>query len=302
MGRKEMSLYSQLLQFLFTGLTIGAIYAMVGLGFNMIYSATTIINLAQGEFVMFGGLIMVFLTTVLRLPVPVGFCLTLLIVTFVGILFERLAIRPMKKASLLTLIIVTIAVSILFRGMAMFIWGKDPYMLPPFSSGSPVVIGGAVIMLQTFWVLGAILVVVILMALFFGKTIIGKAMSACSFNPMAASLVGIPVRKMTLLSFALSAGMGAVAGILITPISLMDYDRGPMLAVKGFCAAVLGGLGIGYGAVAGGLIIGILESMTAGLVHSGYKDAVALVILLVILCLKPSGVFGSKELSRIKKF
>jgi branched-chain amino acid transport system permease protein len=297
-----MSLFSQLLQFLFTGLTVGAIYAMVGLGFNIIYNATTIINLAQGEFVMFGGLVMVFLTTVLKLPILLAFPLTIVVVTFVGVLFERLAIRPLRNASLLTLIIITIAASILFRGVAMFIWGKDPYMLPPFTSGNPVTIGGAVIMLQTFWVLGAALAIVILTALFFGKTIVGKAMSACSFNPTAASLVGIPVRKMILLSFALSAGLGAVAGIVITPISLMDYDRGPMLAVKGFCAAVLGGLGIGYGAIAGGFIIGILESLTAGLLHSGYKDAIALVILLFILCLKPSGVFGSKELSKIKKF
>ena len=297
-----MSLFSQLLQFLFTGLTIGAIYAMVGLGFNIIYNATTIINLAQGEFVMFGGLIMVFFTAVLKLPLLIAFPLTIIAVTVVGVLFERLAIRPLRNASLLTLIIITIAASILFRGVAMFVWGKDPYMLPPFTSGSPVVIGGAVIMLQTFWVLGTALTIVILMALFFGKTIVGKAMSACSFNPTAASLMGIPVRKMILLSFALSAGLGAVAGIVITPISLMDYDRGPMLAVKGFCAAVLGGLGVGYGAIAGGFILGILESMTAGLVHSGFKDAIALVILLFILCLKPSGVFGSKELSKIKKF
>ena len=297
-----MSLFSEILQFVFTGLTIGSIYSMVGLGFNIIYNATTIINLAQGEFVMFGGLIMVFVTVVLRFPLFIGFPLTVMAVTAIGALFERFAIHPLRNASLLTLIIVTIAASILFRGIAMFIWGKDPYSLPPFTSGGPVMIGGAVIMLQTFWVLGTTLAIVVLTTLFFSKTIIGKAMSACSFNPMAASLMGIHVRKMTLISFALSAGLGAVAGIVITPISLMDYDRGPMLAVKGFCAAVLGGLGVGYGAVLGGFIIGILESLTAGLVTSGFKDAVALVILLFILCFRPSGIFGSEEISKIKKF
>lgn len=297
-----MALFSQILQLLFTGLTVGSIYALVGLGFNIIYNATTIINLAQGEFVMLGGLIMVFMTAVLRLPLWIGFVLTVIAVTALGALFERFAIHPLRNASLLTLIMVTIAASILVRGMAMFIWGKDPYALPPFTSGSPVLIGGAVIMLQTFWVLGTVLTVVVLMALFFGKTIIGKAMTACSFNPMAASLMGINVRKMVLLSFALSAALGAVAGIVITPISLMEYDRGPMLAVKGFCAAVLGGLGVGYGAVVAGLVIGILESLTAGLIHSGFKDAVALMILLFILCFKPSGIFGSEEVSKIKKF
>ena len=184
----------------------------------------------------------------------------------------------------------------------MFLWGKNPYGLAPFTRGSPVVIGGAVIVLQAFWVLGAAVVIVTLMALFFGKTITGKAMSACSFNPMAASLMGINVRKMVLLSFSLSAALGAVAGVMITPISLMEYNRGAMLAVKGFCAAVLGGLGMGYGAILGGLTIGVLESLTAGLVSSGFKDAVALLILLFILCFKPSGILGSEEVGKIKKF
>ena len=274
---------------------------MVGLGFGIIYNATTIINLAQGEFVMLGGLIMVFFTTVLKLPLYIGFPLTIVGVTAIGAIFERFAIHPVRNASLLTLVIVTIAASIFFRGIAMFIWGKDPYALPPFTLGNPIIIGGAVIMPQAFWVLGASMIIVILVGLFFGKTIIGKAMSACSFNPMAASLMGINVRKMILLSFALSAGLGAVAGVVITPISLMEYDRGIMLAVKGFCASVLGGLGIGYGAVVAGFLIGILESFTAGFVHSGFKDAVALAILLFILCFKPSGIFGSEEVGKIKK-
>jgi branched-chain amino acid transport system permease protein len=297
-----MTLFSQILQYLFTGLTIGSIYAIVGLGFNIIYNATTIINFAQGEFVVLGGLIMVFFMTVLKIPLVISFFLTVLAVAVIGAIFERFAIHPLRNASLLTLIIVTVAASILLKGIVMFIWGKDAYALPPFTQGTPVIIGGAVIVLQAFWVLGITLAIVFLMALFFGKTITGKAMSACSFNPIAASLMGINVRKMTLLSFALSAALGSVAGIVITPITLMEYDRGIMLAVKGFCAAILGGLGLGYGAVAGGFIIGILESLTAGLVHSGFKDAIALLILLFILCFKPSGIFGSEEVSKIKKF
>jgi branched-chain amino acid transport system permease protein len=293
---------SEILQFLFSGLTVGSIYGMVGLGFTIIYNATAIINLAQGEFVMLGGLIMFSLTLWVKLPLYVGFPLTIISVTAIGVLFERFAIHPLRSASLLTLIIITLAASILFQGVAMFIWGKDPYALPPFISGSPVILGGAVIIPQTFWVLGTAIAIVIMMAFFFGKTIVGKAMSACSFNPMAASLMGIDVRKMILLSFALSAALGAVAGVVITPISLMEYDRGPVLAVKGFCAAVLGGLGIGYGAVIAGFIIGILESFTTAFIHSGFKDAVALFILLFILCLKPSGIFGSEEVGKIKKF
>jgi branched-chain amino acid transport system permease protein len=299
-----MDLTGQIIQYLITGLTLGSIYAMVGLGFNIIYNATGIINLAQGEFLMFGGLIMVFLSVTLKIPMFFSFFLTLALVTGIGALYERFAINPpsKKNASLIHLIIITVAVSILFRGIAMFIWGKDPYSLPPFSSGKPIMIYGAAVLPQIFWVLGLSLLAVVLMNLFFNRTITGKAMSACSGNPLAASLVGIDVRKMVLLSFALSAMLGAVAGACITPIALMEYDRGPLLALKGFCAAVLGGLGTGIGAVVAGFIIGVAESYSAGFISSGFKDAIALVVLILVLFIKPSGIFGSEEVGKIKKF
>jgi branched-chain amino acid transport system permease protein len=296
-----MDLQSQIIQYLVTGLTVGSIYAMVGLGFTIIYNATSIINLAQGEFVMFGGLVMVFLTNTLQLPMVLAFFITLGLVTAVGALYERVFIHPARKSPLMTLLIITVAVSIFFRGIAMFIWGKEPYSLPPFSAGNPVQIGGAAILPQVFWVLGLSLLAVILMNLFFNRTITGKAMSACAGNPLAASLVGINVSKMILLSFLLSATLGALAGASITPITLMEYDRGPLLALKGFCAAVLGGLGLGTGAVVAGFIIGIIESFAAGFISSGFKDAIALIILILVLFIKPSGLFGSREVGKIKK-
>jgi branched-chain amino acid transport system permease protein len=297
-----MDLQSQIVQYLVTGLTVGSIYAMVGLGFTIIYNATGIINLAQGEFVMFGGLIMVSLTAVLKLPMIVAFFVTLALVTAVGIVYERLFINPLKQTSLITLIIVTVAVSIFFRGIAMFIWGKNPYSLPSFSSGKPLMIAGAAILPQIFWVLGLSLLAVVLMNLFFNRTITGKAMSACAGNRLAASLVGINVSRMILLSFALSATLGAIAGATITPIALMEYDRGPLLALKGFCAAVLGGLGFGTGAVVAGFIIGIVESFSAGFISSGFKDAIALILLILVLFIKPSGLFGSQEVGKVKQF
>jgi branched-chain amino acid transport system permease protein len=296
-----MDLQSQLIQYLVTGLTLGSIYAMVGLGFTIIYNATSIINLAQGEFVMFGGLVMVFLTATLKLPLVAGFLITLVIVTGIGALYERLFINPSKNAPLMTLLIITVAVSIFFRGIAMFIWGKDSYSLPSFSSGKPIMILGAAVLPQVFWVLGLSLLAVVAMNLFFNRTITGKAMSACAGNRLAASLVGINVSRMILLSFALSATLGALAGAAITPITLMEYDRGPLLALKGFCAAVLGGLGFGTGAVVAGFIIGIIESFSAGYISSGFKDAIALVILILVLFVKPSGLFGSREVGKIKK-
>jgi len=291
-----------LMQFLFSGITVGAVYALVGLGFNIIYNATSIINLAQGEFVVLGGLLMWFFTESVKLPFFLSVILTLLSAGLIGLLMERLTIRPLRGAELLVMIMITVAVSIVLRGLIMFKFGKDPYGYEPFTSGEPLMIFGAVIQQQVLWVLGITLSLIFLVYLFFNKTMLGKAMSACAVNPLAAKLVGINVSKMIMISFVLSAILGAVGGIAITPISLMEYDKGPALAVKGFCAAIMGGLGQGMGAVVGGFIIGILESLTAGYIHSGFKDAVALVIMLAILVFKPSGIFGSKSVMQVRKF
>lgn len=291
-----------LLQFILSGVTVGAIYALVGLGFNIIYNATSIINLAQGEFVVMGGLIMWFFSQSLQMPFFLSVILTLLIVGLIGLIMERLTINPLKNADLLLMIMITVAVSIVFRGLLMYKFGKDPYNYPPFSEGDPLIIFGAVVQQQVLWVLGITIGCIALIFLFFNKTMVGKAMSACAVNPTAAKLVGINVSRMIMLSFVLSAILGAIGGIAITPISLMEYDKGPALAVKGFCAAIMGGLGNGMGAVIGGFIIGIMESLTAGYIHSGFKDAVALVILLGILFFKPAGLFGSKTTLSVRKF
>jgi branched-chain amino acid transport system permease protein len=297
-----MNFASQIIQYVFTGLTLGSIYALVALGFTMIYNSTGIINLAQGEFVMLGGLLMVFCTAVMKIPMILAFLATIVVVTIIGALFERLAIHPLKNASLITLIIITLAGSILFRGIAMFLWGKDPYSLPPFGSQQSLELWGAAIQPQIFWVLGITVSVVLGITYFFKRTLMGKAMTACAFNPLAARLVGINVRKMVLISFGVSAAMGAVAGAIITPITLMEYDRGSLLALKGFAAAVLGGLGSAPGSIVAGFLIGLLESLGAGLISSGYKDGIALFVLLLVLWIKPSGLLGSREESELKKF
>lgn len=293
---------SQLLQYVVTGITVGSLYAMVAIGFNIIYNVTEVINLAQGEFVMLGGLVMVFVHVTLGVPLVLAFCLTVVLVTAVGILLDRLAIRPIRKPSVLTLIIATIGASIVIKGAAMLIWGKDPFDLPAFSGRTPILFGGASIQPQYLWIIGFLIVVAIGLTFFFNKTIVGKAMNACADNPNAARLVGINVQHMVLLSFALSAAIGAVAGITMTPIALMEYDRGAMLAVKGFGAAILGGLGSFGGAICGGLILGLIESLGAGLLSSGYKDAYALIVLLAVLFLKPSGIMGNLEVSKFKRF
>ncbi len=293
---------NQLFQFMVTGLTIGAIYAMVAIGFNIIYNVTEIINLAQGEFVMVGGLVMVFVHVSLGLPLIMAFVVTVVAVTVLGMVLDRMAIRPIRQPSVMALIIATVAASMIIKGSAMLIWGKNPYDLPAFSGRVPIDLGGVVLQSQYLWVIGFLVLIAIALALFFNRSIWGKAMRACADNADAARLVGINVQRMVLLAFALSAAIGAVAGITLTPIALMDYDRGAMLAIKGFGAAILGGLGSFSGAIIGGLILGLIESFGAGLFLSGYKDAYALMVLLIVLFIRPSGIMGSLELAKFKRF
>jgi branched-chain amino acid transport system permease protein len=293
---------ADLLQYTISGLTIGVIYALVAIGYNVIYNVTEIINFAQGEFVMLGGLFAVFFVGTLRLPIVVAFLGAIVATGCVGFTMERFIIRRARDASVLSLIIITIAISILLKGTAMFCWGKDPYTLPAFSPGGPILFGGAAIQPQALWVLGVSTLIVICLTVFFRRSVYGKAMLACADNPNAARMTGIPVRQMVLFSFVLSAAIGAAAGVVITPISLMEYDRGALLGLKGFGAAVLGGLGQFHGALIAGAVLGLAESFCAGYLSSGYKDAVALVVLLLALFFKPEGLFGSKEAAKLKKF
>jgi len=290
------------LQFLIIGIQRGTIYAMVAMGFNMIYNATGIINFAQGEFVVLGGLMMVTLTMAFHLPIAFAFLLTVIFVMIVGILMERLTINPVKQPTVLQLIIITIAVSIIIKGAAMCFWGKGSHYMLHFSGTVPFDFFGATIMPQTLWIFAIMLFVVAAYIIFFNYTMTGKCMRACAINRDAARLSGINDRKMVMLSFVLSAGIGAIAGIIITPIIQMDYARGAMLGLKGFGAAVLGGLGNSMGAVVAGVLLGILEALGGGYVSSHYMDAIALIILLVVLFVRPSGIFGSSAAMRLKEF
>ncbi|MGD0277064.1 MAG: branched-chain amino acid ABC transporter permease, partial [Syntrophales bacterium] len=261
-----MLILDQLLQYILSGLSTGAIYALIGLGFAIIYSSTSIINFAQGEFVMLGGMLTVFFYAVLHLYLPLAIVLAIVITVLVGILFERLAIRPLKNSESINMIIVTIGGSILLRGIAMLIWGRDTHALPMFSGDTPIAVRNATILPQNIWIFAITLIVILIDRLFFHHTIIGKAMRACSFNQRASNLVGINVKHMVLFSFGISAAMGSVAGIIITPLTMTSYDVGIMLGLKGFCAAIIGGLSTGAGTGVGGLIVGVLESLGAGLI------------------------------------
>jgi len=286
------------LQFLFSGITVGATYALVGLGFSIIYNASNVINFAQGEFVMLGGMATVFLYDA-GLPMPLAMAMAVAITVVAGMALERFAVEPAKGASIVTLIIITIGASIFLRGLAEVLLGRIFRSLPPISGSVSINIGGALVMPQSLWVIGGTIVTVTALGWFFNRTMTGKAMVASASNPVAARLVGINPNFILLLSFALSAMLGSIAGILITPISLAYPSVGIMLGLKGFCAAILGGLGNPMGAVLGGLIVGISEAMTAGYISSAYKDAVAFIIILGVLFLRPNGLFGRSGTERV---
>ncbi|MGA8056312.1 MAG: branched-chain amino acid ABC transporter permease [Burkholderiales bacterium] len=289
---------AQFLQFLFSGVTVGATYALAALGFTLIYNASHVINFAQGEFIMLGGMLTVFFLAS-GLPMPVAVLLAILIPAAVGVLLEKLAIEPAKDAEVVALIIITIGASLVIRGLTQVWLGKGTHALPPFSGDEPIDILGATLQPQSLWVLGVTAAVVAALWYFFSRTLAGKAILATSYNPLAARLVGINTSWVLFVSYALAGALGAIGGILITPITLTSYDVGIMLGLKGFVAAVVGGLGSGLGAVLGGLFVGIVEAMAAGYISSAYKDAVPFILILLILFFKPRGLFGGNVTERV---
>lgn len=286
---------SQLLQYILSGLTVGSIYAVVAIGFNLIYSTTGILNFAQGEFVILGGMLAV--TLAHFMPLPLAIAAAVLAVMLCGAILEILFFRRLRGHSLLHLIIITIGLSIVIQEAALHIWDEKVRSLPYFTGDecSSVRIAGAAISPQVFWVLGAVAVSVLMLHAFLKYTLAGKAMRACASNPEAAMLAGINTSNMRTFAFAVSAGLGALAGCVISPISMTQYDMGSSLAIKGFAAAILGGLGNPMASVAGGLLVGLCESFSvmSGL-PAAYKDATAFVILLLVLFVRPTGLFGGR--------
>jgi branched-chain amino acid transport system permease protein len=289
---------AQFLQFLFSGMTVGSAYALAALGFTIIYNTSGVINFAQGEFIMLGGMLASMLAAA-GVPLPLAILIAVALTALVGLAMEKAVIEPARDAQVVTLIIITIGASLVVRGLVQIALGKGTHALAAFSGEQPIEVFGASLLPQSLWVLGVTLATVGLLGWFFGRTLLGKAMLATSHNRLAAQLVGVNTGRVLLLSFGLAALLGALGGILVAPITYTSYDAGIMLGLKGFVAAVLGGLGGGVGAIAGGLILGIAESMTAGYVSSAYKDAVPFVLILLILFFMPRGLFGAKISERV---
>ncbi|GIK80348.1 MAG: branched-chain amino acid ABC transporter permease [Pseudorhodoplanes sp.] len=289
---------AEFLQFLFSGLTVGAVYALVALGFTLIYNASGIINFAQGEFVMLGGMTTVFLALV-GVPLPLAAVVAVLAAVAVGLLLHRFAIEPARGADTVSLIMITIGASIFLRGAAQVVFDKRFHSLPHLFGTDPLRIGGAAILPQSLVVLAGATVIVVLLWIFIDRTLFGKAVIATAANRLAARLVGINTGHMIGFSFAISAAIGALAGILVTPITLTSYDVGTLLALKGFAAAMLGGMGYALGAVVGGLLLGLLEAFSAGYLSSKYKDVVAFLVILAVFFVMPQGLLGRAKVERV---
>jgi branched-chain amino acid transport system permease protein len=286
------------------GIRGGSIYALIALGFVVIHSVTGIINFAQGEFVMLGAMLCVTVYhSDLPLPPPLKLVLAVFLAvvgtTLIGGIMERVTIYPARRAPIVALIIITIGATIAIRAMALIIWGTRPYFVPAFSTlemqDLTLRFGRVIVKAQSLWIWGTVTMVLVGLAFFFERTIMGKALRACAINRRAAQLMGINPSRMSLLAFSLAAALGAIGGMVMAPATRPMYDMGLMLGLKGFVAAIMGGLVSSPGAVVGGLVLGVAENIGAGVTSAGYKDIIVFVILILILLFRPQGFIGGGE-------
>ncbi|MEW6183900.1 MAG: branched-chain amino acid ABC transporter permease [Bacillota bacterium] len=293
-----MGIESQYVQYLISGFTLGSIYALIALALVVTFNITGVFNLAIGEFVTIGALTAVSLREA-GCPDLLAYVLAVMLAGLVGALMERATIHPARKASVLTLIIITIGVSIALRGAALLIWKTHPYTLPSFVNTSSIGFLGAVIIPQSLFVLGLAVVAVGFLFVFFDFTFLGKAVRAAMMNKTAAQLVGINPGRLSLFAFTFGGIIAALSGIFITPITTAQYDMGFMLGLKGFVAAILGGVTNVTGAIIGGLLLGVIEAFAASCSFQGYsftglKDAIAMIVMIIVLLTRPTGILGNR--------
>jgi branched-chain amino acid transport system permease protein len=278
-------------QYVLGGIVDGAIFALVAAGFVLIYQVTGIINLAQGEFVMIGGMTAAWLAAS-GVPLAGAGVLGVVAAAAVGAISYVIAIRPARGANNVTMLFITLGLDVALRGLALFVWGTNPYSLPAFSSGNAITIFGGVLPPQAAWVLATDALVFGALYLFFARTRMGTAVRAAVANPPIASTFGIPLRTFAFLSFTVAAAIGGLGGVVITPIPGVQYDAGLTYGLAGFVAAVLGGLDSLPGALLGGFALGIVEHIAAGLISPGWDQGIGFLILVLVLVVRPQGLLG----------
>ena len=282
-------------QLLVTGVTMGSIYALIALGYVTIYRTSRVVNMAQGAFVMFGAFFTYSFLSELGLPYWLSAILGIIGVAIVAVIMYLLVLRPLIKVSLVSIILATMALSILFENLALLRWGGYGKNVPAFSGDQAIFIGDVAVFRQSLWVIGLMILVLVGLHLLANFTRIGKQMTATANDPQAASLSGVNTGRMIILAFVISAAIGALGGIAITPINQTSYLSGGIYALSGFVAAILGGWGSSAGAVVGGLALGIIQSLVTGFLPAGYQDAIAYAVLILVLYFRPSGLLGVRS-------
>lgn len=282
---------SNFAQTAFAGLSNGALYAFLALGFGLVIRSTGVINFAQGDMVMVGGVLTAVLTRS-GVPVVIGALIAIAACTFISGAFYWVAIRTTRHATMAQVVLITIGFSIVLRGAATSVWGSDPMPVPPFTGFKPLNFFGVSILPQELWLIGSLIAITILTGLFFKRTVLGLALRAGANNAVGASFVGINQQTLGLLAFAGAGLLGGVAGAIWSPITYAQVDIGLGVALKGFTAGILGGLFSNYGPIVGGVLLALIESFTAGYVSSFYMDTITFGLLVAVLVLRPQGLLG----------
>ena len=287
------------IQQLVSGVALGCVYGLIALGFVLIYKATEVVNFAQGDLMMLGGFFAYTFIGLLGLNYWLGFLLAVLSMALFGMLTELLIIRPILGYPQFSIVMATIGLGYFMRSIAGMIWGTDDLKIEtPFSQGV-FKIGDLVLAHDKLSVIVATLILCVILYLFFNKTRLGTAMRATSENMLAAYYMGIPVKRVVSLIWAISAMVAACAGVLLAPITFIHSNVGLALGLKAFPAAVLGGFGSIPGALVGGVLIGVIETMAGFYLAQGWKDVVPYLILLIMLVLKPAGLFGLAQRKKV---
>ena len=287
------------IQQLVSGMALGCVYGLIALGFVLIYKATEVVNFAQGDLMMLGGFFAYTFIVQLGLGYWLGFLCAVIAMALMGMLIERLVIRPILGYPQFSIVMATIGLGYFMRSIAGMVWGTDDLKIDtPFSAGV-LKIGDLVLAHDKLSVIVATMILCAILYVFFNKTRLGTAMRATSENMLAAYYMGIPVKRVVSLIWALSAAVAAIAGVLLAPITFVHSNVGLALGLKAFPAAVLGGFGSIPGAVVGGVVIGVIETLAGFYLPQGWKDVVPYIILLAVLLLKPEGLFGLVQRKKV---
>jgi branched-chain amino acid transport system permease protein len=280
-----------------SGIAIGCVYGLIGIGFCVIYNGSGIVNFAQGAFVMLGGMLTYVAMKSYGVPLPIAAVLAIVLVSILGIGLERIVVRPLwnRQSTIFIMILATLAAQIVVERATLIALGDQPRTLPMFTDFPPVRLAGIAVSYQFLWIFGCSALAIIGLGWFFASTTTGKAMRACSIDRDAAALQGIPVSRMLALSFAISAALGALAGVLVTPTQYTAFNVGIPYAISGFIAAIVGGFGRPAGALVGGIVLGVAQALAVLFLGAAFKNVAALSILLLFMFFRPTGLLGAAK-------